>query len=79
MIKNLVSEQLAWVIARLASKERKLLSQREKSSCPGRRDGFFFKPWDTYQLQIMFINIVIAGLLLSTCQDWIRTWKKEIS
>ena len=31
---------------------------------------------DTYQQQIMFTYIVIAGLLLSTCQDWIRTWKK---
>ena len=38
-LENLVSEQLAWVLARWARKERKFLARRENLLVP---DGFFF-------------------------------------
>ena len=58
VIKTLVSERLAWVLARWARREGKLLARRENLLVPDDRTGFFSSPvftvnpiwlvWHTY-------------------------------
>jgi len=44
VIKNLFGGRLAWVVARRASEERKVLAREEIVLVPDERTGFFFEP-----------------------------------
>ena len=44
VLKNLISKRLAWVLARRARKERKLLARRENLLVPDDRTGVFSSP-----------------------------------
>ena len=73
LIKNLVAERLAWVLARGARKGRKLLARRENLLVPDDRTGFSSSPaagempmdtfFSTYQLFLNYgYEIFILGV-----------------
>ena len=61
VIKNLVGEQLAWVLAHRARKERKLLAPRENPLVPDDRPGFLYALLNTSGL--LFISLMLFQCL----------------